>query len=504
MLFGNIKMADAAAAQAALEPLIKKPKPTEKLLAKPPFKFLYDVIVSLREATGFPDVLSPDDLSAVPEDKDAKIAFLQKCIDATAAKTGATLAVKPAKVTAGLEPENTCAWLVELANAATQHKAAAEAPAKSSKKKASKEEAADDGGGKKKSSKKGGDEPAEDKKKGKKGDKAEKGGDDKKKGSKKGAEKEEKGGKKGSKKAATEEEKPKKGKSKSKEEKAPEPEPEEPAAPPPPEPEPEPSPKADEPPPPPPAEAAPPPPPAEPKGEEKAVPPPRPQTARPPPPRIQSNVRTVEKTKLDVNVSQSQAAGLIQDGEEEDEESLSLGDDDDALEADADNKVAADLDSIDAEQAGGLVRKLMDETKGLQEEGGGANRTRTKIDAADVSLATKHQKEQLQKEVAALRESIQVVCRSAVPLGKTMDYVQEDFENMTKELDHWKSESASQLDRFESEQKATELALQPLYQELTKLETTIKEVQRKVNQAKSNVERNDEHIAKLLRMVVNR
>ena len=47
-------------------------------------------------------------------------------------------------------------------------------------------------------------------------------------------------------------------------------------------------------------------------------------------------------------------------------------------------------------------------------------------------------REATQKEVDKLRESIQTLTRSANPLGKLMDFLQEDVDAMQRELDTWK------------------------------------------------------------------
>jgi TRAF3-interacting protein 1 len=50
-------------------------------------------------------------------------------------------------------------------------------------------------------------------------------------------------------------------------------------------------------------------------------------------------------------------------------------------------------------------------------------------------------RECVQREVARLRDSIQTLTRSANPLGKLMDFLQEDVDSMQRELDTWRKEN---------------------------------------------------------------
>lgn len=66
--------------KALMGELIAKPKMSDKLLGKPPFRFLHDTISSIISTTGFGEGLySGGELdSAAITDKDAKVAYLTK------------------------------------------------------------------------------------------------------------------------------------------------------------------------------------------------------------------------------------------------------------------------------------------------------------------------------------------------------------------------------------------------------------------------------------------
>ncbi|KAM6129407.1 TRAF3-interacting protein 1 [Pterocles gutturalis] len=99
--------------QESLGQVIRKPPLTDRLLSKPPFRYLHDVITEVIRVTGFMKGLYTDfELKSDNiKDKDAKINFLQKAIDAVVMVTGEPLSVKPARVVAGHEPEKTNEFL---------------------------------------------------------------------------------------------------------------------------------------------------------------------------------------------------------------------------------------------------------------------------------------------------------------------------------------------------------------------------------------------------------
>lgn len=108
--------------QDLLGSVIKKPPLQEKLLKKPPFRFLHDVIHNVIKATNFLDGLyTQEELTSENiKDKEGKIAFLQKAIDAVGIVTGSALPVRPSKIVAGHEPDKTNEFLQALAKSAAK------------------------------------------------------------------------------------------------------------------------------------------------------------------------------------------------------------------------------------------------------------------------------------------------------------------------------------------------------------------------------------------------
>lgn len=104
--------------------LISKPKMSDKLLNKPPFRFLHDTISAIIVKTGFAECLYTDEEmdSSTITDKALKIAYLEKIISLVGICQGEPLDIRPTKVVAGLEPENTSKFLIAFATFASDER----------------------------------------------------------------------------------------------------------------------------------------------------------------------------------------------------------------------------------------------------------------------------------------------------------------------------------------------------------------------------------------------
>jgi TRAF3-interacting protein 1 len=104
-----------------LQPLFTKPTLSTKLLEKPPFRFIHDIVIATLTATGFPKDFFTDfelDSSNFKENKTAKVSFLDKLIHLVNVGNGSALEVSSSKIVAGLDALKTNELLVAFARLA--------------------------------------------------------------------------------------------------------------------------------------------------------------------------------------------------------------------------------------------------------------------------------------------------------------------------------------------------------------------------------------------------
>ncbi|KAK0050107.1 TRAF3-interacting protein 1 [Biomphalaria pfeifferi] len=222
----------------------------------------------------------------------------------------------------------------------------------------------------------------------------------------------------------------------------------------------------------------------------------RPSSARPAPPRPKQEVIESEPT---MRLGSGQPTNLIVDNEDDEDEHF-LVEEASAPLAEPDFTTVSHPEGDDSEH-GALVKKMLESKKDL--ESGNKNQIgtgkKTEIERPSVSDAQRRKhRELVQKEVEKLRGSIQSLTRSANPLGKVMDYVQEDLDSMQQELDKWREENAQHALELKREMNVTDRAVEPLKQQLTELEQAIKDQLDQIAATKANIIKNDQKIQKML------
>lgn len=149
------------------------------------------------------------------------------------------------------------------------------------------------------------------------------------------------------------------------------------------------------------------------------------------------------------------------------------------------------------EKHGGLVKKIL-ETKKDYEKLQLSPKPGEKEKSLALESAWKKEKDIVSKEIEKLRLSIQTLCKSALPLGKIMDYLQEDADAMQNELQLWHHENQQHAEALQKEQSITDSAVEPLKVELAELEQLIKDQQDKICAVKANILKNEEKIQKMV------
>ncbi|XP_069119602.1 TRAF3-interacting protein 1-like isoform X2 [Argopecten irradians] len=226
----------------------------------------------------------------------------------------------------------------------------------------------------------------------------------------------------------------------------------------------------------------------------------RPSSARPAPPRRKQE--TIENEPAMRLGSGKPANVIVDDGDSDDDENF-LVEESAPPPPEPDQTISRPEDS-DEDDHGGLVKKILETKKEL--EGGSQQQQqqtrKTEVERPTMSDAQRRkQREMVQKEIDKLRGSIQTLTRSANPLGKIMDYVQEDLDSMQKELERWKTENKEHVLALKREKGITDKAIEPMKAQLGEVDQAIADQMDLIAAVKSNIIRNDQKIEKLLRSI---
>jgi TRAF3-interacting protein 1 len=56
-----------------------------------------------------------------------------------------------------------------------------------------------------------------------------------------------------------------------------------------------------------------------------------------------------------------------------------------------------------------------------------------------------------ENDIEFMKKAIQILCQSTNPLGKSIDFVTDDIDSMSKEYDYWRRESQSCQSKLEEQ-----------------------------------------------------
>nr|XP_045367463.1 TRAF3-interacting protein 1 isoform X2 [Camelus bactrianus] len=225
---------------------------------------------------------------------------------------------------------------------------------------------------------------------------------------------------------------------------------------------------------------------------------PRPGSARPAPPRVRRQ-ESSEALTTDRAGSGKTVSNVIIDSQNSDNED----DDQFVVEAVPQLSEMSEPETVQAveleedEKHGGLVKKIL-ETKKDYEKLQQSPQPGEKDKLLVFESAWKKEKDIVSKEIERLRVSTQTLCRSALPLGKIMDYIQEDVDAMQNELQLWRAENTQHAEALKKEQSITDAAVEPLKAELAELEQLVRDQQDRICAVKANVLKNEEKIQKMV------
>ncbi|KAM6461959.1 TRAF3-interacting protein 1 isoform 3-T3 [Liasis olivaceus] len=227
---------------------------------------------------------------------------------------------------------------------------------------------------------------------------------------------------------------------------------------------------------------------------------PRPSSARPAPPRIKRQEST-EILIPERNGSAKIVSNVIIDKEEEEDDQFVVEAEQQLPEI-TELTMEATVELDGDEKHGSLVQRILETKKDyeLSQLPKSAEKEKPLLSEA----AKRKEKDLVTKEIEKFRGSIQALCRSALPLGKIMDYIQEDVDAMKNELQTWQNENKELEETLRKEQGITDGVVEPLKVELTELDQLIKDEQDKICTKRANILRNNEKIQKMVHIINSR
>ncbi|XP_050083122.1 TRAF3-interacting protein 1 [Anopheles aquasalis] len=146
------------------------------------------------------------------------------------------------------------------------------------------------------------------------------------------------------------------------------------------------------------------------------------------------------------------------------------------------------------EHQGHLVQQILETQKEFSNHANHDGELLRKTQETEWSIG---QRQSSAKQMEQLRESIQKLTRSVNPLGKLMDFIQEDVDSMERELTNWQHIYSRSIVELNKERSATENAIEPLKHQLSQIEVSIKEYREMIDSTRATILQNEQKIERL-------
>ncbi|UJR33764.1 hypothetical protein I4U23_021191 [Adineta vaga] len=150
-----------------------------------------------------------------------------------------------------------------------------------------------------------------------------------------------------------------------------------------------------------------------------------------------------------------------------------------------------DQDDEDGDQHGGLVKVMMNSKKKLENGSEIAGQRADVKTIAQNDAQRRREREKIQKDVDKLRETIQSLTKSVVPLGKILEYLQEDYETMAKEMQQYTDEYKRTIVDLRKEKFTTDQNLEPLRAALLDFDDQIGDMKNRIIFMKKKINTNE-------------
>ncbi|GLV43326.1 Intraflagellar transport 54 [Carabus blaptoides fortunei] len=110
----------------------------------------------------------------------------------------------------------------------------------------------------------------------------------------------------------------------------------------------------------------------------------------------------------------------------------------------------------------------------------------------------KKNREVARKEMERLCDSIQTLTRAANPLGKLMNFLQEDMDSMRSELKMWIEINVKLSGEIKTQKRLNEESIEPLKKQLNRMDDEIVKQREQISMTHANILRNEQKIKTLI------